>query len=161
MSNTVLVGCKLPNGVVLHGTKNQPIHINGMNTSLVAGGYGITTVDAVEWAYIEAIYADYAPVVSKAIFSHGTANVNDVIDMAGDLRNVKTGLEGMNPENPAEQLGSDARKMEFEPEGDGQNLGKQLEANEVAKATGSLPRKRVAKVDAAAALAVAQAEVGR
>ena len=161
MSNTVLVGCKLPNGIVLHGTKSQPIHINGMNTSMIAGGYGITTVDAMEWNFLQAFYADFAPFVAKAIFGHGTADVNDVIDMASDLRNEKTGLEGMDPLNPARQLGNDAAKMEFQPEGDGQKLDKQLEANEVAKASGQVPRKKVAKADAAAALAVAQAEVVR
>lgn len=161
MSNIVLVGCKLPNGVVLHGTENQPIHINGMNTSLIAGGYGVTPVDAVEWDYIKAFYADYAPIVSKAIFSHSTDNVNDIIDLASDLRGEKTGLEGMDPENPAKQLGADAKKMEFQPEGDGQDLGKKLEANQVAQASGTLPRKKVSKAAAAAALAVAQAEVVR
>jgi len=38
---TVTVGCKLPNGIVLHlGEKEQLI--NGSNSSVVIGGHGIT-----------------------------------------------------------------------------------------------------------------------
>lgn len=161
MSNKVLIGCKLPNGVVLHGTMNQPIHINGMNTSLIAGGYGITTVDAHEWDYIKVHYSDYAPLMNNAIFGHGTANVNDVIDLAADLRDEKTGLEGMDPTNPRRHLPPEAKAMEFQAEDKGQNLDQQLEATAMAKATGVIPRKKTTKVDRAAALAVAQAEVTR
>lgn len=158
MSGKVLIGCKLPHGVQLYGTQNQPIIINGMNTSMIAGGYGITTLDDYEWDFLQTQYADYDPMIAKAIFSHGTAAVADIIDLAGDLRSVATGFEGLDPNKPGAKLGEDAKKMEFKPEGDGQDLGKKLEANETATTTGAIPRKKVSKADTAAALAVAQGE---
>lgn len=102
--NTIIIGCKLPHGIVLHGTAGQAIKLNGMNTSLIEGGFGLTHVDADEAAFLFAQYADFDPIKSQAIFSHGTNVVADVADMAADLAEVKTGFEGMDPDKPAPGL---------------------------------------------------------
>lgn len=111
MSNTVIIGCKLPHGVTLHGTAGQAIHINGMNTSLVVGGFGLTTVDADEAAYLFAAYDEYAPIKSKAIFTHGTNSVADVAAMGAELEEVKTGFEGLDPDKPAPNLQPENEKQ--------------------------------------------------
>lgn len=102
--NTVIIGCKLPHGITLHGTAGQEIHINGVNTSLVAGGFGLTNVDESEAAYLFAQYDDFAPFKSKAIFSYGTDSVADVAAMASELADIQTGFEGMNPDKPAPNM---------------------------------------------------------
>lgn len=99
--STVIIGCKLPHGITLKGTNGQPIVLNGMNTSLVAGGFGLTHVDEDESAYLFAVYEDFGPFKSKAIFSNGTDKVADVRDIAIDLADIKTGFEGMDPDKPA------------------------------------------------------------
>lgn len=103
-TNTVVVGCKLPHGLVIKGMLGQSILLNGMNTSVVLGGHGITHVDADEWAVWSAIHADFAPIKSGAIFTHNTASVADLHDMGTDLQDEVTGFEGLNPDKPVKGL---------------------------------------------------------
>ena len=117
---TVLIGCKLPHGIVLKGSAGQDIKLNGVNTSLVAGGFGITHVEENEAAYLFAVYEDFAPVKSQAIFTHETAKVADLKALAADLSSVPTGFEGIDPTAPAAGLKPEA------------NVDKQLEAAEKA-----------------------------
>lgn len=102
--NTVLIGCKLPHGLVVKGTGGQDIKLNGMNTSLVAGGFGLTHVEEGEAAFVFATYDEHAAFKSKSIFSAGTDTVADIRDMGIDLSELKTGFEGMDPEKPAPGL---------------------------------------------------------
>jgi len=117
---TVLIGCKLPHGIVLKGSAGQDIKLNGVNTSLVAGGFGLTHVDDSEWAYLSAIYEDFDPFKSNAIFTHNTAKVADLKAIAAELSDIKTGFEGIDPTAPAAGLKPEA------------NVEKQLEAAEKA-----------------------------
>lgn len=105
---TVLIGCKLPHGIVLKGSEGQDIKLNGVNTSLVAGGFGITHVDDSEWAYLSAIYEDFDPFKSQAIFTYETAKVADLKAIAAELSDVKTGFEGIDPTAPAAGLKPEA-----------------------------------------------------
>lgn len=116
--STVLVGCKLPHGIVLKGMAGQDIKLNGLNTALVHGSVGLTHVDSAEVDYLFAAYEDFAPFKSQAIFTYNTAKVADIRDMAADLAEVRTGFEGIDPTAPGSQL---------QPDG---NLQKQLEAAE-------------------------------
>lgn len=142
--STVIIGCKLPNGIVLHGTEDQPILLNGMNTAMIQGGYGLTHVDEIEAAYLFSAYKDFAPVVSKAIFTHNTDKVGDILAMGTDLQGERTGFEGMDPTKPAPGL---------KPDGD---MDKQLaQAQQIAPPV----RAPKAKADKAAALEAAQAQV--
>jgi hypothetical protein len=96
-----LIGCKLPNGITLNGTQGQGIELNGVNKSLVAGGFGLTYVDENEAAFLFAQYREFSPFVSKAIFSYETDKVADLVAMADDLKGEKTGFEAINPDVPA------------------------------------------------------------
>ncbi len=103
----VLIGCKLPSGISLaiDGTEDgERLVLNGMNTSLVAGGYGITSVEQSVADAFFAKYKDFAPVKAKAIFTHGTDKVPDLVDLGTDLEGQKTGLEGLDPNAPAPGL---------------------------------------------------------
>jgi hypothetical protein len=115
---TVLVGCKLPHGIVLKDSSGEEFKLNGVNTSLVAGGFGITNVEESKWAELSAIYEEFAPFKSGAIFTNGKAKIADLKSIAAELANVPTGFEGVDPNAPAANL---------KPEAD---LDKQLEAAE-------------------------------
>lgn len=99
--STVIIGCKLPHGIEVKGTSGQTIKLNGMNTSLVAGGFGLTHVDETEAAFLFAQYDEFGPFKSHAIFTNSTDKVADVRDLAVDLEEIKTGFEGMDPDKPA------------------------------------------------------------
>ena len=100
----VLIGCKLPNGIVLDGMSG-PVALNGANTSLViGGGFGLTYVDEGEAAYLMAAYAEHSAFKSKSIFTQNSASVDDIADLADDLKENTTGLEGVNPDTPAPGL---------------------------------------------------------
>jgi hypothetical protein len=86
---TVMVGCKLPNGLHLQlrkkiadapaggiGTVFQPVGdrvtLNGRNSSKVIGGYGLTEVDADFMAEWMKQNEGFAPVVKNMIFIQPT-----------------------------------------------------------------------------------------
>ena len=142
MSNTVLVGCKLPSGIVLDGATRK-IELNGLNTTMISGGVGLTHVDAVEWMYIQEVYKSHAAFASNAVFNYKDSDsVADVVEMAADLSEVKTGFEGLDPNAPANGIKPD----------DPAKLKKVLGENEGAK----VPAKAVAsKKDRAAAIEAA------
>lgn len=141
MSKTVLVGCKLPSGIVLDGPKT-PILLNGQNTALIPGAPGLTHVEENTWAYLQATYGEHSAFKSNSIFSTGTASVADVSDAADDLAGEKTGFEGLDPENPAKGLiPEDAAKL--------------AKAKSEAKTT---TKKAQSKADRAAAVELASAK---
>lgn len=96
--STVAIGCKLPHGLTFKGQKGQNITLNGMNTTSIIGGHGITHVDENEAAIFFATHSEYAPVKSKAIFYNKT--VDDLNAQARELVDEKTGFEGLNPSAP-------------------------------------------------------------
>ena len=103
----VLIGCKLPNGIVLDGMSG-PIALNGANTSRVIGGdLGLTYVDETEAAYLFATYESHSAFQSKSIFTQGGDSVADITAQADDLKDQKTGLEGIDPNAPAANLAPD------------------------------------------------------
>lgn len=143
MSKTVLVVCKLPCGIVLDGTSGEnSIELNGCNTALVPGAPGLTHVDETEWLYLKMRYADHAAFKNNSIFTSETDKVADALDMADELKDEKTGLEGIDPNKPGKNLKpQDERKVE---EQINQNLG-------------TAPRKNTKGANRAAALEAAQA----
>ncbi len=144
MSKTVLVACKLPSGIELDGTTGV-ILINGTNTAMVPGAPGLTHVEANEWAYLQATYAEHAVFKNNSVFTHGDDNVGNIIAMADELENEKTGLEGLDPTKPGAGL---------KPEDEGK-LKQSL--NESAEKPG-VKSGKVKGADKAAALAVASAK---
>lgn len=103
-TNTVLIGCRLPNGLVIEhpSDSNNKIELNGKNKIIIVGAeYGLTMVDrefATAWF---AANKDFAPVKSFAIFMAETND--DAMAIGKDLSNELTGFEGMRTD------GKDAR----------------------------------------------------
>lgn len=107
---TVIIGCKLPHGLTFIGSQGQKITLNGMNTSLIQGGYGLTNVDDGEAALFFANHSEYDPVKNNAIFTHNTASVADVHAIAEELKDERTGFEGLDPSKPAPGLKPEAKQ---------------------------------------------------
>lgn len=107
MANNVLIGCKLPSGLslTLDGKEDgERVILNGMNTSRVAGGYGITSLEKEKSDQLFRVYKDHSAFKNNAIFTHGTDKTADLISVADELEGQKTGVEGINPENPGPGL---------------------------------------------------------
>lgn len=92
--NTILIGCRLPNGITLSHPKDRDVKVtlNGVSASKIIGAtFNTTEVDAEFWTDYQAANLDYAPLQNGAIFvAHDPASAHD---MARDLEKVKTGLE--------------------------------------------------------------------
>lgn len=142
MSNTVLVGCRLPSGITLDGTAG-PITLNGTNTSMIEGGCGLTHVDPTEWLYLSNVYAEHSAFKADAVFHYKDSNkVADVLAVNDELKDEKTGFEGLDPHKPAPNL---------QPE-DPAKLKQELNKNQGVK----VPAKKAAtKQDQAAAVEAA------
>ena len=92
MAETVTVGCKLPNGLILE-QGGYKVELNGSNSSLVVGGYGLTgNVDKEAFEAWLAVHADQPYVRKELVFAQAKANEN---------ASEKTGLEGLDQNNPA------------------------------------------------------------
>lgn len=141
MPKQVLIGCKLPHGITLNGP-HGPVTLNGMNTSRIAGGFGMTTVDGDVAAYLGAVYEDHSAFKSNAVFVSDSYKVAEIAAMARELQDEKTGFEGLDPEKPAPgvQVESDA------------SLKKAIQQNETAPRPVKAPE---APADKAAALELA------
>ena len=48
----VIIGCKLPQGIIVKDSHGQNITINGMNTALIAGGYVAPQADVPRWVVL-------------------------------------------------------------------------------------------------------------
>lgn len=95
-SNTVLIACKLPNGLIIEHPKNPDVKVelNGKNKIIIVGAeYGLTTVDAEFATAWFAANAEFAPVKSCAIFM--AESQSDIVSMGAELAEVETGFEGM------------------------------------------------------------------
>ena len=63
---TILIGCKLPHGLLLHDPRDRentlPVALLGAKDEKEKGsGYGLTAVDAEFWTIWKAAYMDYTP----------------------------------------------------------------------------------------------------
>lgn len=96
MAKTVSVGCKLPNGIILHHPLKPEISVtlNGRNAAPIIGSdHGKTDVDAEFWdAWISA-NATFAPLTSGAIFV--AKNAESLAAVAAEYKERTTGLEPM------------------------------------------------------------------
>jgi hypothetical protein len=101
MAEQVIIGCRLPHGLILHHPDNKDITvtIQGMNRSKIIGASHITTmVDAAFWNAWKAKHADYQPYKSGAIFESST--IKGAEDRAKELVKEKTGFEPRGQEAP-------------------------------------------------------------
>jgi hypothetical protein len=102
MPGKVIVGCKLPHGLVIShpNAPEKKAVIQGLNKSIIKGASHVMThVDADLWEAWASTHKDFPALKSKAIF---VAKTQDEADgKSKDLSKVKTGLEPM----PQEALG--------------------------------------------------------
>jgi hypothetical protein len=99
---TVLVGCRLPNGIILTHPKDpkQTVKIAGTYQPMTDSGihypprpYATTEVDAEFWSAWKAAYTGYPPLKTRAIFE--ARNEQEAAAKARELEKEKTGLEGL------------------------------------------------------------------
>jgi hypothetical protein len=97
---TTLVGCRLPNGFVLHHPKdrNQFVKLAGTNEAgsnglyLAPKQFTLTAVDSELWAEWRTAYVGFEPLKTRAIFEARSEQEAGI--KARESENVKTGFEG-------------------------------------------------------------------
>lgn len=98
MSDLVTVGCKLPNGLVLEQDGYQ-VELNGSNSSLVFGGYGLTEgVDKDAFDKWLSVHKNQPYVKNELVFAQ--AKTNSAQAKASENAKVKSGLEGLPQDKP-------------------------------------------------------------
>ncbi len=99
MAEVVVVGCKLPNGIVLEQDGYRVI-LNGANSANIVGGYGLTEgVDKDAFEKWIKTHADQAYVKNELVFAQ--AKTNSAESKAKENASVKSGLEGLPQDKPA------------------------------------------------------------
>ncbi len=94
MAKIVVVGCKLPNGIILESPIDPSIKvlIRGANQSPIVGAeYATTEVDGDFWELWASKNQDFGPFASKAIFV--AKNATEIVAVAKEYKEVKTDLE--------------------------------------------------------------------
>lgn len=93
--NTITIGCKLPQGIVLKlDDYPETVTLKGRNADMKGGlgirllDYGVTEVEEEFWEKWKSQYSNFQPFKNKAIFE---------ADEAEELANEKTGLEPLDP----------------------------------------------------------------
>ena len=100
LNSTVIVGCKLPNGLHLDlrdkSGDMKRVTLAGANDSRIVGGYGLTSGVSsefmTEWFKKN---AKHPAVVNSHVFIHSDAA--SAVSMAKERREVATGLEAIDP----------------------------------------------------------------
>ena len=101
MANTIVVGCRLPNGLVLRAVDatgaERRVLLNGQNSAMGGAVWiaptlcGYTDVDEGFWDAWLKINKDFPALKSGAIFAQ--KNVESARSKADEMKNEKTGLE--------------------------------------------------------------------
>ena len=99
-NKTVLIGCRLPNGLILHHPLEPDVKVTlaGLNSSKIIGATHVTTeVDQEFWeTWLMVHKGKFQPLESGAIFE--ASNEASAKDIAKDLEKEKTGFEPMSKE---------------------------------------------------------------
>ncbi|EJK9924938.1 hypothetical protein AGJ01_004261 [Cronobacter sakazakii] len=99
MAETIVVGCKLPNGLVAE-QEGYTVTLNGANSSNVVGGYGLTEgVDKDAFEKWLEVHKNQPYVKNELVFAQ--AKANSAQSKATKNASVKSGLEGLPQDNPA------------------------------------------------------------
>lgn len=94
-NDTYVIGCKLPNGLVIRGAGKQ-FRLLGANTSQLVNGYGLTeNVPADIWDEFARIHAKSNVIKNGTVFAVG--DLNSARDAAKEREKVETGLEQKDP----------------------------------------------------------------
>lgn len=100
MAKIVVVGCKLPHGVILEHPmdRTNKVELSGKNKSLIVGAdYASTEVDADFWEQWSAVNKEFPALKSGAIFVAKSAA--DAAVVARETLDRKTGFEAMDPKS--------------------------------------------------------------
>lgn len=97
---TVVIGCKLPNGIIAEVGKQGETHhtvvrINGANAATIVGGYGLTTVSKDFWDAWLASHKQLEFVRKGLVFAHGDQRSAE--SHAQETSGTKSGFEPINP----------------------------------------------------------------
>lgn len=98
--NTGVIACKLPNGLVVEH-KGKTVLLNGSDHESAVSGYGMTPDVGLDWFqdWATGDARDFPPVARGLIFVAPNARfAQDQAREQGD--DVRSGLEGVDPENP-------------------------------------------------------------
>ena len=102
-NSMVTVGCKLPNGRVIHlrgpnhpNDRGAEFTLRGANASGIIGGHGMTQVPLACWEQWVKENPNDPQLKSGVLFAHENKNVAEA--MALERSGNVTGLEPMNPE---------------------------------------------------------------
>ncbi|EOV0647698.1 hypothetical protein ACOIOT_003404 [Cronobacter turicensis] len=99
MAETIVVGCKLPNGLVVE-QEGYTVTLNGANSSNVVGGYGLTEgVDKDAFEKWMEVHKNQPYVKNELVFAQ--AKANSAQSKANENASVKSGLEGLPQDKPA------------------------------------------------------------
>ncbi|ELY4670902.1 hypothetical protein ACOJBQ_003914 [Cronobacter muytjensii] len=99
MAETIVVGCKLPNGLVVE-QDGYTVTLNGANSSNVFGGYGLTEgVDKDAFEKWMEVHKNQPYVKNELVFAQ--AKSNSAQSKANENASVKSGLEGLPQDKPA------------------------------------------------------------
>ncbi|EGT4273709.1 hypothetical protein VWS36_004198 [Cronobacter sakazakii] len=99
MAETIVVGCKLPNGLVVE-QEGYTVTLNGANSSNVVGGYGLTEgVDKDAFEKWLEVHKNQPYVKNELVFAQ--AKANSAQSKATENASVKSGLEGLPQDKPA------------------------------------------------------------
>ncbi|MBP3934892.1 MAG: hypothetical protein J6D44_13645 [Pseudomonas sp.] len=105
MSKTILIGCRLPNGIEIEAVdasgKMQKVTLLGQNSAqarspviiLSPDDYGLTEVDEAFWAAWKKDFAEFPPLLNGAIFE--AKDEKEAKAKHKELKGEKTGLEGV------------------------------------------------------------------
>ena len=92
----VTVACKLPHGLKIT-VGERSIALRGANAPDAVVGFGLTTVPEDFWSEWSKLYRNYEPLKKGLIFAH--AKADDTRAEAGEKKDLKTGLEQLDPKN--------------------------------------------------------------
>ncbi|EOG6131785.1 hypothetical protein ACLF4G_000847 [Cronobacter sakazakii] len=99
MAETIVIGCKLPNGLVVE-QDGYTVTLNGSNSSNVVGGYGLTEgVDKDAFEKWLEVHKNQPYVKNELVFAQ--AKANSAQSKATENASVKSGLEGLPQDKPA------------------------------------------------------------
>ncbi|ELY5940591.1 hypothetical protein [Cronobacter malonaticus] len=99
MAETIVVGCKLPNGLVVE-QDGYTVTLSGSNSSNVVGGYGLTEgVDKDAFEKWMEVHKNQPYVKNELVFAQ--AKANSAQSKANENASVKSGLEGLPQDKPA------------------------------------------------------------
>ena len=99
---TVIIGCRLPNGLILHDPRNKSNVVKLAGTFLPKtdsglyyppSSYATTEVDAEFWAAWKAAYVGYGPVKTRAVFE--ARSEQEASAKAKEVSKERTGFEQM------------------------------------------------------------------